>query len=195
MNKSTLVLAAALAALSGLPLQAAPETFKIDPVHSTIGFKVKHLFSNVTGRFQKVDGTIVYDAEHPESSSVEATIPVTSIDTANGMRDKHLQSPDFFDVAQFAAMTFKSKSVKAADPKSLEVTGDLTLHGVTKEVVLNVDFLGKGAGPQGGQVSGWEATTKINREDFGLKWNKVVEGVAMVGDEVDIDLQIEADGK
>jgi len=174
------------------PLFAAAETFKIDPVHSTIGFKVRHLFSNVTGRFVKVEGTISYDAEHPENSSVEATIPVSSITTANDMRDKHLQSPDFFDVAKFTDITFKSKSVKAADPKSLEVTGDLTIHGVTKEVLLNVSFLGKGAGPKG-EVSGWEATTKINRQDFGLKWSKTVEGVAMVGDDVDIELQIEAD--
>jgi polyisoprenoid-binding protein YceI len=192
MKNLTLVLLAAGLFGSSSVLMAAPETFKIDPVHSTIGFKVKHLFANVTGRFLKVNGTIVYDSVHPENSSVQATIPVANIDTANETRDKHLQSPDFFDVSKFAEIAFKSKSVKADDPKTLEVTGDLTMHGVTKEVVLNVEFLGQGAGPKG-EVSGWEATTKINRGDFGLKWNKIVEGVAMVGDEVNIDLQIEAD--
>jgi polyisoprenoid-binding protein YceI len=172
---------------------ASPESFKIDPVHSTIGFKIRHLAGMVTGRFGGESGTIRLDAEHPEQSSVEATIPVASIDTATAKRDEHLKSADFFDAAQYPAITFKSKKVSVTGKDNAEVLGDLTIHGVTKEVTLHVQLLGKVNGPNGTPQTGWEATTKINRADFGLKWNKLVEGVAMVGDEVEISLQIEAD--
>ena len=180
-------------ALAAGPLFAAPETYKIDPVHSTIGFKIRHLVANVTGRFTDVSGLITVDPDHPEASSVEATIKVASIDTTSAMRDKHLKSPDFFDVDKFAEMTFKSKSVKQLDKETADVTGDLTIHGVTKEVVLNVKFLGKATGPAGSPQTGWEATTKINRTDFGLTWNKLIEGTSMVGDDVGINLEIESD--
>ena len=172
---------------------ADAETYKIDPVHSTIGFKIRHLVGTVTGRFADVTGTIQIDADHPENSSVEATIQAASIDTANAKRDAHLKSPDFFDVTKFAAMTFKSKKVNVIDKQTADVTGDLTIHGVTKEVTLHVSFLGKATGPGGTPQTGWEATTKINRTDFGLAWSKLVEGVAMVGDEFDITLEIESD--
>ena len=186
------------AAILGLVLatgtvNAAPETYKIDPVHSTIGFKIRHLAGKVTGRFGEVAGTIQIDAEHPENSSVEAVIQVGSIDTANVKRDGHLKSGDFFNAAEFPLMTFKSKKVNLAGKESADVAGDLTIHGVTKEVTLRVQFLGKAKAPDGTLQTGWEGTTRINRVDFGLKWNKLVEGVAMVGEEVDIDLQIESD--
>ena len=180
-------------ALAAGPLFAAPETYKIDPVHSTIGFKIRHLVANVTGRFVDVSGSITVDPDHPETSSVEATIKVASIDTSNARRDTHLKSPDFFDAAKFEDMTFKSKSVKQLDKETADVTGDLTIHGVTKEVVLHVKFLGKANGPNGSPQTGWEATTKINRTDFGLVWNKVIEGISMVGDDVEINLEIESD--
>src|SRR5207248_2432465 len=128
------------------------------------------------------------DAEHPENSTVEATISTRSITTQNEKRDTHLRSPEFFDVEKFAAMTFKSKSVHQLGPDSADVLGDLTIHGVTKEVTLHTKFLGKGKGPMG-ITTGWEATTSIKRSDFGLTWNKMIEGVAMVGDEVDIELE------
>jgi polyisoprenoid-binding protein YceI len=172
---------------------AAPETYKIDPVHSTIGFKIRHLVGNVTGRFGEVSGTIQIDAEHPETSSVEAAIQVGSIDTANAKRDGHLKSADFFNAAEFPMMTFKSNKVSVIDKENANVSGDLTIHGVTKQITLRVQFLGKAKGPDGTPQTGWEATTKINRTDFGLKWNKVVEGIAMVGEDVEIDLQIESD--
>ena len=175
------------------PLFAAPETYKIDPVHSTIGFKIRHLVGNVTGRFADVSGLIKVDPDHPETSSVEATIKIASIDTFNAQRDEHLKSPDFFDAAKFEDMTFKSKSVKQLDKTTADVTGDLTIHGVTKEVVLHVSYLGKVTGPTGAPQTGWEATTKINRTDFGLVWNKLIEGTAMVGDDVEISLEIESD--
>ena len=176
---------------------AATETYKIDPVHSTIGFKVRHLVANVTGRFADVTGTIHIDPEHPENSSVEATIQAKSIDTANEKRDGHLKSADFFDVEKFSTMTFKSKKVKQLDKETADVTadvtGDLTIHGVTKEVTLHVQFLGKGKGMDGTPQTGWEATTKINRKEFGLVWSKMIEGTSVVGDDVNISLQIESD--
>lgn len=173
-------------------LHASPEIYKIDPVHSTIGFKIRHLAGKVTGRFGEVAGTIQFDADHPATSSVEATIPVGSIDTANVKRDGHLKSPDFFDAAAFSTITFKSTKVSVIDPATADVLGNLTIHGVTKEVTLRVQLLGKAKGPDGTPQTGWEATAKINRSDFGLKWDKLVEGVSMVGDEVEITLQIEA---
>ena len=194
MRKINLTLAAILGlALTAGSANAAPETYKIDPVHSTIGFKIRHLAGKVTGRFGEVSGTIQIDTDHPEASSVEASIQVQSIDTANAKRDGHLKSADFFDAVDFPAMTFKSKKVTVVDKETADVLGDLSIHGVTREVTLRVQFLGKAKGPDGTPQTGWEATTKINRTDFGLKWNKFVEGTAMVGEEVDIDLQIESD--
>jgi len=186
------------AAVLGLVLMAgtgyaAPETYQIDPVHSTIGFKIRHLAGKVTGRFGEVSGTIRIDSDHPEISSVEAAIQVESIDTANAKRDGHLKSADFFNAAEFPVMTFKSKKVSVIDKETADVAGDLTIHGVTKEIMLHVQFLGRAKGPDGTPQTGWEATTKINRTDFGLKWNKLVEGIAMIGEDVDIDLQIESD--
>jgi len=172
---------------------AATETYKIDPVHSTIGFKIRHLTGNVTGRFADVTGLITIDPDQPENSSVEADIQVKSIDTANEKRDGHLKSADFFDAEKFATMNFKSKKVRQIDKETADVLGDLTIHGVTKEVTLHVQFLGKGKGMDGTPQTGWEATTKIKRSDFGLVWNKLVEGTAMVGDDVDISLEIESD--
>lgn len=171
---------------------SAAEKFEIDPVHSTIGFKVKHLFSYVTGRFNEVQGTISADAAKPDDSSVEVKIATKSVNTANEKRDTHLRSPDFFDAEKFPDMTFKSKKVARTGDDTADVTGDFTLHGVTKEVVLKAKFLGKGKGMTGGLQTGWEARTTIKRSDYGLVWNKVIEGTAVVGDEIEIDLLIEA---
>ena len=171
---------------------SAAEKFEIDPVHSTIGFKVKHLFSYVTGRFNEVQGTISADAAKPDDSSVEVKIATKSVNTANEKRDTHLRSPDFFDAEKFPDMTFKSKKVARTGDDTADVTGDFTLHGVTKEVVLKAKFLGKGKGMTGGLQTGWEARTTIKRSDYGLVWNKVIEGTAVVGEEIEIDLLIEA---
>jgi polyisoprenoid-binding protein YceI len=171
---------------------SAAEKFAIDPVHSTIGFRVKHLFSHVTGRFEDVSGTITIDPAKPENSSVEVSIATKSVNTSNEKRDTHLRSADFFDVEKFPAMTFKSKSVKRTGEDTADVTGDFTLHGVTKEVTLKVKFLGKGKGMTGGLLTGWEAKTTLKRADYGLVWSKLVEGVSVVGDEVEISLEIEA---
>lgn len=183
--------------LSLLPAQAATaaETFKIDPAHSTVGFKVRHLFSKVTGRFLDVSGMIYFDSENPEKSSVDATIQVKSINTANAKRDTHLRSADFFDASKFEMITFKSTKATKTGTDTGEIVGDLTIHGITKPVTLHVKFLGKGKGMQGQSQTGWEATTSIKRSEFGLTWTKAIEGVAVVGDDVDIELQIEANGE
>jgi polyisoprenoid-binding protein YceI len=168
------------------------DTLKIDPVHSTVGFKIRHLFANVTGRFTEVSGTIDVDPAHPENASVDATIGIKSIDTGAGMRDKDLRGPNFFDADQFPTMTFKSTKV-AVSSQEADVTGDLTLHGVTKPVTLHVTFLGKGPGMRGGLTTGWEATGSLKRSDYGLTWSKTIEGTQLVGDDVSIDLEITAD--
>lgn len=174
---------------------AHAETLNIDPVHSAIGFKVRHLFTQVPGKFAEVTGTIEVDPEHPEKAMVDATIKATSIETGNEKRDTHLRSPDFFDVAKFPAITFKSKKVSVTGKDTADVSGDLTMHGVTKEAVLHVKFLGKGPNMGGGTTTGWEAKTMLNRQDFGLSWSKLVEGTAVVADDVEVELQIAANSK
>jgi polyisoprenoid-binding protein YceI len=171
----------------------AADTYVFDKVHSTIGFQVRHLFSNVPGKFDDFAGTIQFDEANPDQSSVTVTIKTASIDTGVKMRDDDLRSPNFFDAEKFPEITFESKSVKSTGKDTAEVTGDLTMHGVTKEVVLKVELLGKGSGMKGSIVSGWDATTALKRSDFGLSWNKAVEGTQIVGDDVKIELHIEAD--
>jgi polyisoprenoid-binding protein YceI len=178
--------------LLALPALSQADTLKIDPVHSTVGFKIRHLFANVTGRFTDVSGTIDIDPDHPENAGVNATIAIKSIDTANQMRDKDLRGANFFDADQFPDMTFKSTKV-AVTGQEADLTGDLTLHGVTKPVTLHVTFLGKGPGMRGGLTTGWEATGSLKRSDYGLTWSKTIEGTQLVGDDVSIDLEITAD--
>ena len=169
------------------------DTYVFDKNHCTMGFQVRHLFSQVPGKFDDFQGKIVFDEANLQNSTVEVTIKTASVDTGVDMRDKDLRSANFFDVEKFPEITFTSKSVKRTGDTTGEVTGDLTMHGVTKEVVLKVELLGKGAGPQGKTVSGWEAKTNLKRSDFGLTWNKMIEGTQMVGDDVEVDLRVEAD--
>ena len=174
-------------------VSAAPETFKIDPVHSVISFKVRHLFSYVTGKFTKFDGTFTVDTDAVPSSTVSATVQTASVDTANAKRDEDLKSANFFDATRFPEITFKSKSVKPTGKDKADVTGDFTMHGVTKELTLHAQFLGKGKGMQG-EVSGWHLTSDpINRKDYGLNWSHAIEGTQVVGDDVEITIDIEAD--
>ncbi len=188
----SLFVAASALSLASAAL-AASETYKIDPVHSSVGFKVRHLFSSVNGKFTKFDGTFTVDADAPEKSSVTATVQTASIDTAEEKRDGHLKTAEFFDVAQFPEITFKSKSVKSTGKDTADITGDFTMHGVTRELTLRAQFLGKGKGMKG-EISGWHLSSgPIKRSDYGLKWNKAIEGTAVVGDDVEITIDIEAD--
>ena len=182
----------------------ASDIYVFDKNHSTMGFLIRHLFTKVPGRFTDFSGQISFDEGNPEQSTVEVTIKTASENTDNETRDKDLRSPNFFDVEKFPEMTFRSKSVKGTGQNTADVTGDLTMHGVTKEVVLKVEFTGKGkgAGPQGTivpgrdattMVSGWEATTTVRRSEFGITWNQTIEGTRVVGDDVQIDLHVEAD--
>jgi polyisoprenoid-binding protein YceI len=169
-------------------------TYTIDPSHSTAGFKVRHLMvTNVRGEFSGVTGTVIFDPTNPANSKVEATIDATSVNTRDEQRDTHLKSADFFNVEQFPKITFVSKKVKPVDGVEYKVTGDLTLHGVTKEVTLDVE----GPHPEvrdpwGNVRTGASATTKVNRRDFGLVWNVALEtGGVLVGDDATIHLELE----
>ena len=184
-----------IALLSGLPLLAADYT--IDTAHSSAQFGVRHMMvSTVRGEFSKLTGVISFDEKNPESIRVEASIDTSTINTREPKRDAHLKSPDFFDVQKYPALTFKATRA-ARTPAGLVVTGDLTLHGVTKSVNLNV----QGPTPEikdswGMLRRGASATTTINRRDFGLTWNAALEaGGVVVGDEVTISLDIEATRK
>lgn len=171
---------------------AAVETYVIDPVHSSLGFTIRHFVSKVPGTFTKVNGTIVVDRDNLEKSSVEVVVDVGSVSTANEKRDNHLKSPDFFDVANFGTSSFKSKSWKKTGEDTFDVTGDLTLHGVTKEIVLQVNLLGFGPGPKG-QLSGWEGSTKLKKSDFGVVGPPMLSKA--VGDDVTMHFTVEAGQK
>ena len=185
----------ALALMVAAPLAASADTWQIDPVHTTVGFTVRHMMiSNVRGQFTKVAGTITAKDSDPASVKVEATIETSSIDTRSADRDADLKSANFLDVAKYPTMTFKSKKIEPAGTGKWKMVGDLTLHGVTKEVTLEVE--GPTApikDPYGNTRAGASATTKINRKDFGLAWNKALEaGGAVVGDEVTVSIDVEA---
>jgi len=177
-----------------LPAFAFASTWNIDPDHSNVGFKVRHLMvSNVKGSFDKHTGTVEINDKDITKSKVEVSIDTTSINTNVQKRDEHLRSADFFDVAKFPTMTFVSKKVAKAGKDKLKVTGDLTLHGITKQVVLDVEGPSKESkDPWGNIRKGATASTKINRKDFGLVWNAALEtGGVAVGDEITITLEIE----
>ncbi|MFN0102785.1 MAG: YceI family protein [Bryobacteraceae bacterium] len=168
--------------------------YTIDSAHSAASFGVRHMMvSTVRGHFSKVTGKVTYDPNNLNASKVEATVDATTIDTREAKRDAHLKSADFFDVAKFPTITFRStKWTKEAG--KLKIAGDLTIHGVTKPVVLDVDGPAAEVKGQGGAMTiGASATTKVSRKDFGLMWNRLLEtGGAVVGDEVTITLDIEA---
>jgi polyisoprenoid-binding protein YceI len=185
---------AGLAAVLSLPASAATSTWQVDPAHSEALFSIRHLtISTVRGGFSKIKGTISFDDKDPSKSVVDVAIDMSTVDTREPKRDDDLRSDKFFDVTKYPTMTFKSTKVEQVSAGKLKVTGDLTLHGVTKEVVLDVD--GPSAAikdPWGNQRAAASATTKINRQDFGVKWNKTIDnGGMMLGDEVSITIDVE----
>jgi polyisoprenoid-binding protein YceI len=173
---------------------ATRTTWAIDPVHSNVEFAVRHLMiTTVRGRFTDVSGAIVLDEASPEKSSVDINIGVASIDTREAQRDAHLRSADFFEAETHPAITYRSTAVRDYSAGGFTLTGDLTIHGVTREVALAVVAEGRSKDPWGGERVGYSATTKIKRSEFGLTWNQVLEaGGFAVGDEVKITLDVQA---
>ena len=169
------------------------KTYQIDPAHSTASFSIKHMMiAKVHGGFEKLSGNLSFDPENPAKSSVEATIETASINTREPQRDAHLRSPDFFDVEKYPSISFKSTKVDG-EVGDLKVTGDLTIHGVTKQVVLDVEGPSEELkDPWGNTKIGVSGTTKIKRKDFGLTWNAALEaGGVLVGDDVSITLDMQ----
>ena len=178
-----------------VPTVGKASVWEIDPTHTSAQFAIRHLMvSTVRGDFRKVSGKVNLDDQDVTKSTVDATIDVASIDTGITKRDDHLRSPDFFDVAKYPTMTFKSKKIqKGSGDGNYKITGDLTLRGVTKEVVLDFEgHLKPVKSPQGKTLIGGMATTKINRKDFGLTWNAALEtGGVAVGEDVTVTIDIE----
>ena len=172
---------------------ATSSTWKIDPSHSVVEFAVKHLMiSSVKGRFTDVEGEIVVVGDTPSASSVNAVIKAASIDTRTGQRDDHLRSADFLDAASYPEITFKSTRVSGRDSE-FKVTGNLTIHGVTREITLDATDEGSVKDPWGAERIGFSAKTKFDRRDFGLTWNQALEsGGVVVGHEVKVSIELEA---
>lgn len=167
--------------------------WQIDPAHTTAEFSVRHMMiSNVKGRFGTLEGTVTGDLEDPTQAQVDVKIEVASVDTRNEQRDQHLRSADFFDAENHPYITFKSRRIERTGQDRFNVVGDLTIRGVTREVVLDATFEGQARSPWGQQVAGFSATTRLNRKDYGLTWNAALEtGGVLVGDEVKIDIHVE----
>jgi polyisoprenoid-binding protein YceI len=191
-------LAGLVAVATGLGIAGAAEaaTWKVDEDHTTVGFGVKHLFTRVQGRFDEFEGTIEFDAADPKAVKVSGTIQAASINTNNAKRDKHLRSADFFDVEKYPTLSFASTGVRAIEANggalAGEVEGELTIRGVTKPVVIAVAFIGQGTDPWGNVRAGFTAELEVNRKDYGLNWNEVLEtGGVLVGDIITIRIDVE----
>lgn len=186
-----------MAGLLAMALPALGAQYDIDPAHSAIGFKIKHLaISNVKGSFADFSGTFTFDAAAPATAAVEAVIQTASISTSNAKRDEHLLGPDFFDAAQFPTITFKSTGLTMSTATNGVLTGTLTMHGVTRDVTLAVEFNGAVTDPWGNDRVGFAATGTLNRQDFGLTYGTVMEGGGLViGNDVGFALEIEGTRK
>lgn len=176
------------------PTEKAIQTYSIDPAHSRLGFTVRHMgFSKVRGSFEQFEGTIRMTPDDLATLEAEATIQTQSITTNAQDRDEHLRSADFFEVDTYPTITFESTEVRDVSGNSFTLVGELTMHGVTKTVELEGEFLGAGTDPWGGTRVAFEAGTRINRKDFGLNWNQVLEtGGVLVSEKVDITLEVQA---
>jgi polyisoprenoid-binding protein YceI len=179
-----------------LAAMAQAAEFNIDPMHSSVAFNVRHMVSHVKGQFTDFAGSFSYDPKAPEKSSVDAVIQTKSVNTNVEKRDADLRSSNFFDVDKYPTMTFKSTSVKSAGPGKLEITGTLTLHGVSKPIVLTTEGGDTAKDPWGGTRTGFTAKTTINRKDYGMTWNKTLDnGGVLVGDDVVIEIEVEGVAK
>ena len=182
-------------ALLAVPLfaqtPAAPEVWVIDKAHSSASFEVRQLVNKVPGYFRDFNAVIRMDRAQPARSSVEFTIKTASIDTLDAERDEHLRSPDFFEVAKYPEITFTSTSVTPKAKDRFEVTGDLTMHGVTKRVVLPVELIAFGHDPRGNEIAGFEVETTLDRQDYNITWNRLLdEGGLLLGDDVKVKITL-----
>lgn len=190
--KNRMLTAALLALALAVPATAAT-TFSLDPAHSSVSFKVRHFVSKVPGQFTDFSATIVRDDENLANASVEFTIQAKSIDTGNDKRDEHLRSADFFDVAHHPVISFRSQKVEKVSDSLYRVTGPLTMRGVTKVVTLDVEFAGEIKDPWGGTRAGFSTSTKLDRREFNVLWNKALDtGGFMLSDEVEVAIELEA---
>jgi polyisoprenoid-binding protein YceI len=191
IRKLAVVVAALLGAVAA-PSFAETESHVADKAHSSVLFSIRHMVARVTGKFDDYDLKLNLDRAKPESSTVEFTIKATSINTDNADRDKHLRSPDFFDVEKYPEITFKSTKVTPKGNDAFDVTGDFTLHGVTKSITLPVSYMGMMKDGRGNEKGGFEATTTLDRKDYGLLWNRSFDtGGVVLGDEVKITVNLE----
>jgi polyisoprenoid-binding protein YceI len=180
----------------GTAAQTGTSTWRLDPAHSSVEFSVKHMMmTTVRGRFKEVEATLTADEEHPEGCCVEVTMQVGSIDTGMADRDAHLRSADFFDAEQYPTITFRSRRLQGdfgGEGDRFQVIGDLTIHGQTIEVTLDCVFAGRGTDPWGKQRAGFTARAEIDRRDWGLKWNQVIEtGGVLVANRVRIEAEVQ----
>jgi len=179
-----LVLAAGLSSAAG--------TYTIDPVHSSVSFKIRHLVARTGGEFTSFSGTITQDFEDLDRSAVELHIETASIDTRDRDRDDHLRSAEFFDVEKYPEITFVSTKITKVDNGTYAVAGTLTMHGVSLQITLTVDYLGEAEDPWGGTRAGYELRTTVDRKDYGISWNKTLDnGGLILGDEVEISINLE----
>ena len=190
MRKFFIASLAVALCIAGTEAQAA--TYDVDAEHTTVSFKIRHLFSNVQGQFKEFKGVVEYEPGKPETWSASGSIQVASIDTNVKERDKHLQSADFFDAAKYPEITFKTTGVAESTENHAKLNGTLTMRGVEKPVTLDVDIHGVGKDPWGNVRAGFTVTTQLNRKDYGLNWNQALEtGQFLVGDEVAVTIELE----
>jgi len=181
-----------LAPLAAVSPAAAADTYAVDLNHSEVGFQVRHLISTVRGRFDAFEGMVTLDPKNPSASSVNFVIQTPSINTFNDQRDGHLRNEDFFDVEKYPEITFKSSKFERGSDGIYNVTGNLTMHGVSKVVTLPVTFLGEMADPWGKTRAGFATSITLNRKDYGINWNKALDqGGVMLGDDVKIEINLE----
>lgn len=182
-----MIIAVVAAATAG-----AADTWNVDPDHSNVDFKIRHLMSKTSGTFNEFSGTVVTDFDNLDAASVEFTIDAASIDTRNDKRDKHLRSPDFFNVEKNPSITFKSTSITKAGEGTFDVTGDLTMNGVTRQVTLPVEFIGTMKDPWGNTRAGFSLETTLDRKEYGIEWNKALDaGGVLLGDEVEVEIDLQ----
>ena len=189
LNVLALVLAFAATA-------AQAREYVIDGAHSSANFKIRHLISKTAGTFNEFSGDFSFDDKSPKAFQGEFTIKAASINTNNTKRDDHLRGPDFFNVQKFPTLSFKAKEMKPAGKSKYKLLGDFTMLGVTKPVTFDVEYTGAAKDPWGTEKVGFTAVTKINRKDWGMVWNKMLDtGGVMLGDDVEIDIQVEVNAK